>query len=246
MLSFYHFQLSLTKKNLSSIFLDHIVVIVRNVKKYLKIHSSKCGKTFSYVWAFESNISSIFTDMYLEQFFLKYLLLVQNLNILLDLLKQVWLGVLSYIPVMIFSMSLENCIDLFFTIYSTVDVDLGQMEIIKNVTSIKTTDPTCGTRCIISCHAYTGKINNQSLKRNTDTIILLKLWETDKIKCTNLQYSRKPFSKCGRWWNLSHRVWNYNHWSMWRGIKACLDFWNRSFICKRCTPWQYSKSMCYQ
>ena len=73
---------------------------------------------------------------------------------------------------MIFSMSLENCIDLFFTIYSTVDVDLGQMEIIKNVTSIKTTDPTCGTRCIISCHAYTGKINEQCLRKDADDIEL--------------------------------------------------------------------------
>ena len=95
-------------------------------------------------------------------------------------------------------MYLKNRIELFITIYWRLDVDLGQMEIIKNVTSMKTTDPTCGTRCIISCHAYKGKINDQSLKKNADTIILLKLLKSDKIKCTNLQYSRKPFSKYGR------------------------------------------------
>ena len=83
--------------------------------------------------------------------------------------------------------------------YWPVDVDLGQMEIIKNVTSIKTTDPTCGTRCIISCHAYTGKINEQCLRKDTDDIILpLKWLKLAKIKCTNLQYSRNPFSKCRR------------------------------------------------
>ena len=85
--------------------------------------------------------------------------------------------------------------------YWPVDVDLGQMEIIKNVTSIKTTDPTCGTRCIISCHAYTGKINEQCLRKDADDIecyITLKWLKLAKIKCTNLQYSRNPFSKCRR------------------------------------------------
>ena len=134
-------------------------------------------------------------------------------------------------------MYLKNRIELFITIYWRLDVDLGQMEIIKNVTSMKTTDPTCGTRCIISCHAYTGKIKNNTLRKIADSIILLKLLKPDKIKNINQRYSQKPFSKCRRRWNLSNMVWNYNCWSMWRGIKTwCLNFWNNSFIRKQCNP----------
>ena len=65
--------------------------------------------------------------------------------------------------------------------YWPVDVDLGQMEIIKNVTSIKTTDPTCGTRCIISCRAYTGKINGQCIRKDVDDITF-KMVETRQNK----------------------------------------------------------------
>ena len=38
-----------------------------------------------------------------------------------------------------------------------IEVDVGQIEIIKNVTKIKSNDPTCEHRCNILCHSSSGR-----------------------------------------------------------------------------------------